>query len=128
MNDERQSQQYEIDQLRKSLSILYAHSLKIQQQRDILERKRDRLVEACESGVAWIQGNYRAKERPKSLLKKLEDAIIDGRGRDRRHMTSDGLNDSPPSILTGWVKAPTAGRWRHSLFARVNELISRPNT
>jgi hypothetical protein len=40
MNDQRQGQQQEIDQLRKALSILYAYCLKIREQRDTLERQR----------------------------------------------------------------------------------------
>jgi hypothetical protein len=128
MSDERQVLQHEIDQLRKSLSILYAYSLKIGEHRDTLERQRDRLVDACESGASWIQGNYRAGERPKSLLKELEDAIAEVRKQSRPPMISGGLYTPSASACSAWSQALMARIWRQSLFDRVSRLISGPNT
>jgi hypothetical protein len=126
MSDERQVPQHEIDQLRKSLSILYAYSLKIREHRDTLEQQRDRLVDACESGASWIQDNYRASERPKSLLKELEDAIAEVRRQKHPPMRYRGLFTPPASACSAWIQVFLELSWQQSLFDRVSRLISGP--
>jgi hypothetical protein len=62
-------------ELRKSLALLHAYSLRVQEQRDMLAGQRDRLLDACRAIASWMQDNEPAWEAPTDLWEQLNDAI-----------------------------------------------------
>ncbi len=67
----------ENERLRKSLTLLHAHSLRLQDQLDTLLAQENTMLDACERVASRMQEAPRADEYPGSLAGSLDDAICE---------------------------------------------------
>jgi hypothetical protein len=65
----------ENEKLRKSLALLHAYSLRVQEERDMLAEQRDRLLDACRAIASRMQDNDPAWEASSDLWGQLNDPI-----------------------------------------------------
>jgi len=128
MSKEQQALQYQIEVLRRVFNVLYTYSLKIREQRDTLVKQRDRLVEACESGISWIRDDYRVSERTASPLKQLDDAIAEARKDKRLPLKFHVLCTLWASTCHAWSEARIPRSWCRLLFDRARQLTPFRNT
>jgi hypothetical protein len=77
MCEELQELKDENERLRKSLTLLHAHSLRIQDQLDALLGGRNTSLDACGVVASWVPEDRRADEYPGALAGQLDSALCE---------------------------------------------------
>ena len=95
MHDEIQELKDENERLRKSLTLLHTHSLRIQDQLDTLLGHRNALLDACEAVAAGVPEGPRADEYSRSSVGPLAGATCE--------LTDEPMPDGW-TTLTAWAE------------------------